>query len=138
MLFTFVFERLRGNKPRILSSNAHQQKGGWKKPIAHPHNGILRSCECEGGNCIYYSAGSSWSKHEREICVQYATIYLRRGGFTNIYTHLFFFLRKYNVVYFLKDIFFNRRGREQSGGDRDKATHLWTYPIFIDVTVELR
>lgn len=103
MLFTFVFERLRGNKPRILSSNAHQQKGGWKKPMAHPHNGILRSCEWEGGNCVYYSAGSSWSKHEREICVQYATIYLRRGGvYKYIYPPIFFFLRKYNMVYFLK------------------------------------
>ena len=101
MLFTFVFEGLRGNKPRILSSNAHQQKGGWKKHMAHPHNGILRSCECKGGNCIYYSAGSSWSKHEREICVQYATIYLRRGRL-QIYIPTFFFLRKHKVVYFLK------------------------------------
>ena len=53
MLFTLVFERLKGNKPRILSSNAHQQKGGWKKPLAHPHNGILCSCEWEWGISVY-------------------------------------------------------------------------------------
>ena len=70
--------------------------------------------------CIYYSAGSPWSKQGREMCVQYVTIYLRKGRL-QIYIPTYFFKKKE----ILHGLFFkrlpNREGREKSGGDRDRS-----------------
>lgn len=41
------------------------KKNGWKKQ-AHPHNGVLCSCEKEWGICICYSAGMSSIPARRE------------------------------------------------------------------------